>query len=64
MTSKNYVSTKVFASKRLVKDSTVRESYCRHGHYFGIRPIKLPNRRLAWPDDDPIRALNVEAETK
>lgn len=34
-----------------VKPSTIRSALCRNGHYMGVRPLKLPNRFLAWPDD-------------
>lgn len=32
-----------------VRQGTPREAYCRDGHWMGIRPIKLPSRRLLWP---------------
>lgn len=34
-----------------VRPQTLRASLCRAGHYCGIRPVKLPNRMLAWPAD-------------
>jgi hypothetical protein len=30
---------------------TLRVSCSKHGHYLGIRPVKLPNGRLLWPAD-------------
>ncbi len=30
---------------------TPRASYCRKGHWLGIKPVKLPNGRLMWPAD-------------
>ena len=30
---------------------TLRVSCCEKGQYMGIRPVKLPNRRLLWPAD-------------
>lgn len=39
------------AAVLLVKAQTMRKNYCLHGHYLGVKPIKLPNRRLAWPAD-------------
>ena len=32
-----------------IKPQTLRRALCLQGHYFGIRPRKLPSRFLAWP---------------
>ena len=42
-------STEEAAAILKVKPQTLRAALCRDGHYFGIRPVKLPNRMLAWP---------------
>ncbi len=34
---------------------TLRAGMCRAGHYLGITPVKLANRRLLWP------AIKVDA---
>jgi len=52
------VPTEVFARYAQVKPATVRVRFCRTGSYFGIRPKKLPNGRLAWPDDSEERLLS------
>lgn len=44
-----WLPTNVFADCFSVKGSTVRRSYCVNGHYLGIVPQKLPNKRLLWP---------------
>jgi hypothetical protein len=44
------LNTEEFAAKNLVRPQTVRKSLCQAGHYMGIQPRKLKNRRLAWPD--------------
>lgn len=31
-----------------IKPQTLRAGLCRDGHYGGVRPRKLPSRRLAW----------------
>lgn len=49
---RRHVSTEEFASRMLVLCQTVLKSYSRDGHYASIRPIRLPNRRLAWPVDE------------
>jgi hypothetical protein len=50
--SKRRVSTEAFAERHLVRPQTIRKHVCLHGHYFGTKPEKLPNGRLAWPDED------------
>lgn len=49
---RRYLSTDEFAVRMLVLRQTVLKAYSRHGMYCGIRPIRLPNRRLAWPEDE------------
>jgi hypothetical protein len=41
-------STEVIAEHLNIKPQTIRAALCRNGHYLGLRPIKLPNRRLLW----------------
>ena len=38
-----------FAALNKVKAQSVRARLCRTGSYFGVRPLKLANGRLAWP---------------
>lgn len=45
------VPTELFASKYHVKPESVISRVCRTGSYFGIRPQRLPNGRLDWPDN-------------
>lgn len=42
-------STHQFAELNGVKAQSVRKRYSQTGSYFGIRPLKLANRRLRWP---------------
>ena len=49
--SMSFYTTKQFASKALVDPQTIRVRYCQQGHYLTIKPIKLPNLKLAWPAD-------------
>jgi len=44
------LSTENFGLKNRVKGQTVRKQYCIAGSYYGVKPLKLANRRLAWPD--------------
>lgn len=43
------LSTEDFADLNHVLPQTVLKQHSKTGHYFGIRPTKLPNRRLMWP---------------
>lgn len=49
----NYLSTEELCQKLKVKPGTARRALCANGHYMGIKPIKLPNGRLLWPDVEP-----------
>ena len=44
------LDTPNFAAKNMVKPQSVRARVCRFGSYFGIKPHKLANGRLAWPN--------------
>ena len=60
------VPTERFASKYHVKPESVISRVCRTGSYFGIRPHRLPNGRLDWPDDasghDADRSASLTAQ--
>lgn len=45
------LSTEALARAAGVKDQTLRAAYCRDGHWCGLVPRKLRNRRLLWPMD-------------
>lgn len=45
------LSTEEFAAQHLVQPQTVRKQYAAVGAYCGIKPLRLPNRRLLWPAD-------------
>lgn len=43
------LSAEQFAALNQVKSQSVRARMCRTGSYFGVRPLKLANGRLAFP---------------
>ena len=43
-------SCEQFAAINQVAAQSVRARICRTGSYFGIRPLKLANGRLAFPN--------------
>lgn len=45
------VPTKEFASTLNLQPQSIRKRYSQTGSYFGVLPIKLPNRRLLWPNN-------------
>ena len=45
------ISTAEFAHRIGAKPDSIRVRLCETGSYFGIKPHKLPNRRLLWPLD-------------
>lgn len=59
-----HLSTETLALNLGIKPQTLRAALCRNGHYMGIRPIKLPNRFLAWPADAVARLLAGDSEGK
>ena len=52
------LSTEEAAAAMHIRPQTLRAALCRDGHYFGIRPIKLPNRMWAWPAEGIERLLS------
>lgn len=44
-------TTEALARRLGIRPNSIRSRLCRYGSYFGIRPIKLLNGRLVWPDD-------------
>lgn len=48
----NFYSTEELAGLLRVKPHTLRAAYSRDGAYFGLRPVKAPNRFLLWPAAD------------
>jgi hypothetical protein len=45
------ISTEELAARIKVKPQTIRAAVCRTGAYYTLRPVKMPNRFLLWPDD-------------
>ena len=50
------ISTEELAAPLRAIEQTIRAGLCRNGHYLGLRPIKLANRRLLW-DAAAVEAL-------
>ncbi|WP_019139872.1 hypothetical protein [Noviherbaspirillum massiliense] len=46
-----HLTTEELAHFLSLKSQSIRKRYSLTGSYHGVRPIKLPNRRLLWPAD-------------
>ncbi|CAH0444674.1 hypothetical protein [Ralstonia pseudosolanacearum] len=46
--NRDHVSTEELAAILAIEPQSIRKRYSLHGSYLGIRPTKLPNRRLLW----------------
>lgn len=55
--NRDYLSTDEFAAVLAVDPQSVRKRYSQEGSYHGIRPTKLPNRRVLWPAEAVKRLL-------
>lgn len=55
------LTTEAFAAQHLVEPQTVRKQYAATGSYHGVRPLRLPNRKLLWPSDSIKRLLATSA---
>jgi len=53
------LTTEALADGLGIKPQTLRAAICRHQHYYGIRPAKLPNGRLLWPADAIARLMTA-----
>ena len=60
MIHKTIISTSELARLLHIKPASIRHRYCLTGSYFGIKPIKLPNGRLAWPQDQLDKILATD----
>lgn len=49
------------AAERLrIRPQTLRRALCLQGHYYGMKPTKLPNGRLLWDSADLDRLTTGE----
>jgi hypothetical protein len=55
-------TTEALAADLGIKAQSLRAAVSRDGSYFGVRPDKLPNGRLDWPDDAKARLKAAAAD--
>lgn len=54
------ITTNEMARRVGVEGATIRRAYCVRGHYMNMRPVKLPNGRLLWPESSLNAILSRE----
>lgn len=59
-----HVETAVAATMLLVDSKTLLKSHSQKGNYSGIRPVRLPSRKLAWPLAEIEKLLNIDGGAK
>ncbi|API76330.1 hypothetical protein AC251_02640 [Ralstonia pseudosolanacearum] len=47
--NRDHVSTEELAAILAIEPQSILKRHAKDGSYLGIRPTKLPNRRLLWP---------------
>lgn len=57
---RTHIDNEAFAVALSLKPQTLRAAVCRHGHYFGFVPGKMPNGRLIWRIEDRDALLRGE----
>jgi hypothetical protein len=58
------LTTAAISEKFGVKPHTPVASYCRHGHWMGLIPTKLPNNWLLWDESRSRRAARSAGPSK
>jgi len=51
------ISTEDLARAVGGKPASIRTRLCQTGSYYGIKPTRLPSRRLLWPADSIERLI-------
>ncbi|MBR8224466.1 DNA-binding protein [Burkholderia ambifaria] len=59
--ARQFMTTEELASALSLRPQSIRKRYMETGSYHGVRPVKLPNRFLAWPVDAVERLMRAEA---
>jgi hypothetical protein len=44
----DYITTEALADTMDLRPQTIRKRLSLTGSYYGLKPVKLPNRRLLW----------------
>lgn len=55
------ITTQVLAARFGKEPQTARASFCRHGHWMGLTPIKLPTGGLLWDEAEADALLSGQS---
>jgi hypothetical protein len=58
---RDHFPTADFAALMGITPQTARKNFCVDGACYGIKPIKMPNRRLLWPVSETAALLQSSA---
>lgn len=56
------LSTNQLARIALTTPGNIRVRLCQTGSFYGIKPMKLPSKRLLWPADSLERLAAYQAK--
>lgn len=62
MMKQTHCSTEEWVAPLGYKKQTAHRAYSKQGHFLGVVPTKLPNRRLMWPIAELERLLSGGAK--
>lgn len=55
----DYFTTEAMADKIKLQPQTIRKRLSQTGSYYGLKPVRLPNRRLMWKADSVTKFLRA-----
>lgn len=55
------MNTEQLAAALQIKPESIHKRHYLTGAYFCLRPVKMPNRRLVWPEDSIAQLSGYEA---
>lgn len=59
--TRRHLTTEELALLLGIRAQSIRKRFMETGSYYGVRPVKMPNRFLAWPHDAAEQLMRVEA---
>lgn len=61
MSAQQFLTTKEVAERMRITPATVHRRCYDHGNFWGVLPVRGPNKRLLWPTE-AIQALLEQRE--
>jgi len=60
--TRRHLTTEELAALLGIRAQSIRKRLMETGSYYGVRPVKMPNRFLAWPGDAAEQLMRLEAQ--